>query len=276
MVALNYYPFHVGDYTAHTAHLDPLEDVAYRRMLDVYYLRECALPADPADVARLIRMRGNLAEVECVLREFFDLGERGWTHDRCEEELSKMQDKQTKARASAAASVNARKANAQRTLNERSTNVELPTPTPIPIPKDQKSSGSPDGDPAAGAAKPSAATVKSERLAQVTTDAVAAYNATLGKPHGQLAAVHLVNEVRQNQVKRCLGVARAICERTLGAPTITAEFWRDYFAECKRDPFKNGEGPYTGSHANWRPDFEYLTRKDVMTTLFDRAMSEAT
>jgi len=37
---MNYYPFHVGDYAAHTAHLEPMEDLAYRRMLDVYYLRE--------------------------------------------------------------------------------------------------------------------------------------------------------------------------------------------------------------------------------------------
>ena len=68
---MNYYPFHVGDYAAHTAHLDLLEDLAYRRMLDLYYLRECALPHDPAEVARLIRMRGNVAEVTAVLREFF-------------------------------------------------------------------------------------------------------------------------------------------------------------------------------------------------------------
>jgi hypothetical protein len=56
-----------------------------------------------------------------------------------------MQDKQAKARASAAASVNARKAKAQptyneclttaeRTLSDRSTDVELPTPTPTPTP----------------------------------------------------------------------------------------------------------------------------------------------
>jgi uncharacterized protein YdaU (DUF1376 family) len=43
---MNYYPFHVGDYAAHTAHLEPMEDLAYRRMLDAYYLRESPLPVD--------------------------------------------------------------------------------------------------------------------------------------------------------------------------------------------------------------------------------------
>jgi hypothetical protein len=41
-----------------------------------------------------------------------------------------MQDKRHKAQSSARASVNARRANAQRTLSERSANVELPIPIP--------------------------------------------------------------------------------------------------------------------------------------------------
>jgi len=146
---MNYYPFHLGDYAAHTGHLEPLEDLAYRRMLDSYYLREAPLPADPVEVARLIRMRQNMAEVEAVLREFFQFTEDGWSHARCDEEIERMQDKQAKARASAAASVNARRAkaerplnggiaNAERTLNDRSTDVQLPTPTPTPTPKEEK------------------------------------------------------------------------------------------------------------------------------------------
>lgn len=142
---MNYFPFHVGDYAAHTAHLEPMEDLAYRRMLDLYYLREAALPCDPAEVARLIRMRANVAEVTSVLREFFAETDAGWVSERCDEEIAKMQDRQAKAKASAAASVSARKtkanqaanertANVERTLNERSTYVELPTPTPTPTP----------------------------------------------------------------------------------------------------------------------------------------------
>ena len=138
---MNYFPFHVGDYAAHTAHLEPLEDLAYRRMLDAYYLREGPIPSDPREVARLIRMRSNMEEIESVLSEFFVLTESGWTHARCDAEIARMKDKQTKARASAEASVSARKANVQRVLSERSANVErtlsdrsadveLPTPTP--------------------------------------------------------------------------------------------------------------------------------------------------
>ena len=45
---MNYYPFHIGDFTAHTSHLTWEEDIAYRRMLDVYYLREKPLPTAAA------------------------------------------------------------------------------------------------------------------------------------------------------------------------------------------------------------------------------------
>lgn len=133
---MNYFPFHIGDYASDTAHLEPMEDLAYRRMLDLYYRRESALHADPAEVARLIRLRNCLEEVKAVLGEFFELSDDGWRHVRCDEEIKHMQKKQSKARESAAASVHARKAkaddqprserstNVQRTLNGRSTNVQ--------------------------------------------------------------------------------------------------------------------------------------------------------
>jgi uncharacterized protein YdaU (DUF1376 family) len=91
---LNYYPFHVGDYASHTMHLDPMEDLAYRRMLDVYYTRDGALPTDVADVARLIRMRSSIDIVKVVLAEFFTLIPSGWHHARCEIEIAKMVEKQ--------------------------------------------------------------------------------------------------------------------------------------------------------------------------------------
>ncbi len=91
---MNYYPFHLGDYAAHTAHLEPLEDLAYRRMLDAYYMREGALPADPTEVARLIRMRQHQSEVESVLREFFVKSDDGWHSKRADQELTSMLAKQ--------------------------------------------------------------------------------------------------------------------------------------------------------------------------------------
>jgi uncharacterized protein YdaU (DUF1376 family) len=142
---VNYFPFHVGDYAAHTGHLEPMEDLAYRRLLDQYYLREGPLPADIQATAKLVRMRSMLADVECVLNEFFVLTDAGWMHVRCETEVAKMQDKQTKAREAAELSVKSRRAaverrlaieqaDAERALEIKQADVQLPTPTPTPTP----------------------------------------------------------------------------------------------------------------------------------------------
>lgn len=86
---MNYYPFHIGDFTAHTAHLEPLEDLAYRRMLDQYYLRESALPYELTAVCALVGAETDdqRAAVQSVLSEFFEKTDAGWSHSRCEREI---------------------------------------------------------------------------------------------------------------------------------------------------------------------------------------------
>jgi uncharacterized protein YdaU (DUF1376 family) len=142
---LNFYDFHIGDYARRTGHLEPMEDLAYRRMLDLYYTRECALPADVAEICRLIRMRGHAVEVEAVLREFFVPEEHGdWVHMHCEEIIAAAVVKRTKARESAAKRWDSeRKANAKPTQKKRTakakpthTEGNAPSPIPSPIPKD--------------------------------------------------------------------------------------------------------------------------------------------
>lgn len=86
---MHLYPFHLGDYTTHTAHLTALEDIAYRRLIDLYYLHEKPLSADPAELARQIRMREYAAEVKAVLDEFFALTDSGYRNNRCDAEIAK-------------------------------------------------------------------------------------------------------------------------------------------------------------------------------------------
>lgn len=118
---------------------------------------------------------------------------------------------------------------------------------------------------------------KANRLAQVTANAVEAFNlAPFTKRNGGACPnVSLVNEVRQREVKRCVSTASAICKRLYGSPAIVAEFWTDYWATVDGDQFASGRLPPGADHSNWTPDFEYLTRPDVMTKLFDKAMSES-
>jgi uncharacterized protein YdaU (DUF1376 family) len=89
---MHYYQFNIGDYASHTRHLTNLEDLAYRRLLDAYYLQERPLNAGVTAVARQINMRDHEAEVKAVLEEFFELTEDGWANRRADQEIAKYQE----------------------------------------------------------------------------------------------------------------------------------------------------------------------------------------
>lgn len=136
-----------------------------------------------------------------------------------------------------------------------SLSVDVPPPNPPPVKNPQ-------------------AERQAERLAQVTDEAINAFNASpLAKPNGLLAKVSTtVGRVRrQQQVKRCIKIARDICREGYDAEKITAEFWVDYWAICSADDFLAGRGGRSEEHANWMPDFEYLTRPKTMLKVYERA-----
>lgn len=87
---MNYYEHHIGDYDADTAHLTWLEDMAYTRLIRLYYRREKPIPADLAQACRLVRAssKDERKAVELILGEFFVLGTDGWTQARCDAEIS--------------------------------------------------------------------------------------------------------------------------------------------------------------------------------------------
>jgi uncharacterized protein YdaU (DUF1376 family) len=88
---MNYFQFHIGDYSTHTRHLSLYEDLAYRRMLDLYYTHEKPLPLDAAKIARLIGMRDHVDEVVTVLADFFTESESGYHNARADSEIAAYQ-----------------------------------------------------------------------------------------------------------------------------------------------------------------------------------------
>jgi len=98
---MHYYQFNIGDYMRDTAHLDEMEDLAYRRMLDLYYLRESPLPDDVKEIAKLIRMRTHCECIANVLREFFTLSDKGWINAKADSVLTKIYSKSIKAKLAA-------------------------------------------------------------------------------------------------------------------------------------------------------------------------------
>jgi uncharacterized protein YdaU (DUF1376 family) len=63
--------------------------LAYRRLLDLYYMSETLIPLNAEVVARKIRI--DLDITESVLGEFFEKTENGYFNHRCHVEISKYQ-----------------------------------------------------------------------------------------------------------------------------------------------------------------------------------------
>lgn len=80
-----YYQFNIGDYIKHTSHLSPLEDIAYRRLLDSYYDTEKPIPNNIPLVSRKLRIDADTVEI--VLLEFFEKTEEGYRNKRVDVEI---------------------------------------------------------------------------------------------------------------------------------------------------------------------------------------------
>ena len=83
---MHYFNFNIGDYMKHTLHLTPEEDLAYRRLLDMYYDTEAPIPNNIPLVSRRLRMGSEV--VESVLKEFFDFTEDGYKNYRADGEIA--------------------------------------------------------------------------------------------------------------------------------------------------------------------------------------------
>jgi uncharacterized protein YdaU (DUF1376 family) len=83
---VNFYPFHIGDYLSHTSHLTDEEDLAYRRMIDLYYQTEEPF-TDTAKLAR--KVRSSFEIVGSLLHEFFVQEDGAWHNKRADVEIAK-------------------------------------------------------------------------------------------------------------------------------------------------------------------------------------------
>lgn len=82
---MHYYQFHIGDYRAATSHLSNEEDLAYRRLLDMYYDSESPIPTDIDWVSRRLRLGSDV--VTSVLKDMFEPTEKGWVNKRADDEI---------------------------------------------------------------------------------------------------------------------------------------------------------------------------------------------
>lgn len=96
---MHYYQFNIGDYAKSTKYLDPMEDLVYRRLLDICYDTEKPLPESIDKIVKIIGLRNNLTETQAILDQYFKLTKSGYIQKRVTKELNKYRAKADSSRA---------------------------------------------------------------------------------------------------------------------------------------------------------------------------------
>lgn len=138
MAAKPYMPFYVADYMADAAHLTTLEHGAYLLLIMTYWQTGKPLPDDDKKLCEITKLNfTNYKKIKAHLREFFFCENGKLIHKRIEKELDEFKKKSDMARLAGIKSGEVRRGknrtDAQRTLNERSTNIELRGVVRIPL-----------------------------------------------------------------------------------------------------------------------------------------------
>jgi uncharacterized protein YdaU (DUF1376 family) len=222
---MHYYQFHIGDYKSHTHHLSLIEDLAYRRLLDHYYLHE--VPIKQRDIARQIGMRDYEQEVLTVLDEFFTSAEDGFIHPRADAEIAKFKEFAEAGKRGAA------KRWAKGGDGEA---ISPPTATPIatinhkPITNNQEEEYicPPDGEPEAKDGLP-----------------VCQHKAVMDLYHQHLPTLRRVevwNETRKGYLKqRWREVAADIGQSRPATQEAVLEWWAGFFQHINKSKFLTGK-----------------------------------
>lgn len=127
---MNFYPHHIKDFNNSTRHLTRVERSVYRDAIELYYDTESVLFYDIDKLSRRLLCVSEEEKIalKTVLSEFFIKTDSGYFHERCEDEIKRINDlsknhwatKLTKAQRSAIqADRNAAKKNATPKWSEK-------------------------------------------------------------------------------------------------------------------------------------------------------------
>ena len=250
---MHYYQFNIGDYVSHTRHLSPIEDIAYRRLLDAYYLSERPLNSGLTSVARQIGMREHEEEVGLVLNEFFVLGEDGWTSNRADKEIAHYKSKIEQAS-------KAGKASAERRSNARSTDVQ-PTNNQEPITNNQ--------EPIIKEGKPSLSTAKLMACPQKEIlNLWAKHLPHLAQPRSWEGTRRANTKQRWNQASK----PSAYSPEGYQTEEDGIKWWDSFFGYIAKDTsLSNG---FESQGRTWRPDLEWVVNATNFQKIIDGKYSK--
>jgi len=251
---MHHYPHHIGDYRTHTAHLTMVEDGAYRRLLDIYYMHEKPLPADVAAVLRLAsaRSREERAAVETILREYFTLKEDGWHQGRCDEEIDAYQERAEQARR------NGKTGGRPKTRNKPRDNPAITDPVISGFPKHNPERTQTEPSEKLTVNRKPGTDNQEEKEEEGRGGALA--------PLPAVAAVESFNAAAEQAGWPRVQVLSAARKRALGACLHAVggiDGFQSLLAKVTASDFLMGRTPRSDDHASWRFDFDFMLKKHV-------------
>lgn len=232
----SYYCFFPDNYVLATIHLGWLEDLAYRRLLDLYYSRGKPLPNDLAYLHKACRANEpeQKAAVEMILGDFFHLRSDGWHNARADAELSRIASWSNRGKRGAEArwSENKELVYAQALHKHRTSNAPTPTPTPTPTKPPEPTAQSPH--------PPAADPIPYQRIVDL-------YHQKLS----MLPRVFDLSPARKAQIRA----------RWKEGSLPDLEAWAYYFDQVAKSKFLTGMVDPKGGRKPFLADLEWLTRQ---------------
>jgi len=248
------------------SYLTMVEEGAYRRLLDAYYVGEKALPNDVLHCIKISRAvkKSERDAVKYVLGKFFEKREDGYHQTRADKEIARFLEKRGKAKASADArwSHEVRNANGMRTHSEGNA---LQSPDTSHQLKNRKPtvSSSPD-KPATSHLLPNCPYVE-----------------VVGLYHDKLPTLprcKLLPESRKRAIakvwKWALVSKKADGERRATTAEEALAWFGLYFDRAGANNFIMGRTRTADSHANWKADLDFLLSEKGMKQVIEKTETD--
>lgn len=245
---MNYYQFHIGDFVTATVHLSPMEELAYRRLLDMYYSSEAPIPLATEWVCRRLRMDTEV--VDLVLREFFIRTENGWSNSRCEAEINAYR----------------RKADIAKANGKLGGRPKITQPVNLANPPETGSKA--NQEPVTSNQEPITSKEKISTL-RVEPETVVSSNRSPPVPFQEIVNLYHTVLPELPRVAKLTKQRMGLIRQRWAEDIETLDKWRDYFTFVRDSDFLMGKAEPSAGRPPFRADLEWLCRPANITKVIE-------
>lgn len=209
-----------------------MEDLAFRRMLDLFYESEKPLPFELPRVAKLIGMADFQEEIRTVLNDFWTESEQGWINNRAADEIEKYQARVDSARTNGKKGGRPVKAKITQSVNLANPEVTEPLTNHKPI------------------------TINHKPINNIYQQIADEWNSIFGN---DLPTVSKVTQKRKSAINGCIAEMKGTDH-----DFSKIELWTKLFNHAKLSDFLMG-----GSKDGWTMSFDFIITKSKLLKIVE-------